>query len=648
MNADGGMGESENSPLVVQNTQSSARSSERRSGATTLVLVNSAEVEEGTGSLVAAMVITIVLLPLPWLLSTAYEVPVAAAHTCAVALLMAAYWSLEPLPLAVTALLPVVLLPVLGVLPASHVAVHYMNTSNMLFLGTLFVAAAVEQSGLHYRLALGVLRVVGTQRHKLLLGFMGACGFLSMFISNSATAACMLPIARKLLHTVGQRQRASSECDREAQRFRKGLLLGVAYSCSLGGMASLTGTGTNIAFAGFWSATYGTAGREVMTFGRWILFALPLSATLLLVVWLVLCARFIGLQVIFSQQGDPVSSIDAAVIDAEARALGPMTAREKTVLAHFIGQTVLWLTRDMGGGLGWGGLFEDGYVSDATVAMATACSLFMMPAGSSSTSNACRTINTPRAIYEHTVAQEGAEVLPILRQPKQPDSEPAGVDRKGTGLGSAAAPGAVSKRQSDGGDGGANGGGSGTESRASIAGVRIGGDGGKTVSTEAVVERCLDGNAVKSVDWGVVLLLGGGFALADAFDESGLSEYLGAYVMAPLAELSLALVTVGVCAVMSLLTEFTSNVASISVALPLLAAAAERMEVSPVLLLVPATCAASCAFMLPVATPPNAVVFAGGGLAVKDMLVSGLIANILAVVIICVYTPVVAPYVFEI
>ena len=378
MNADGGMGESENSPLVVQNTQSSARSSERRS-ATTLVLVNSAEVEEGTGSLVAAMVITIVLLPLPWLLSTAYEVPVAAAHTCAVALLMAAYWSLEPLPLAVTALLPVVLLPVLGVLPASHVAVHYMNTSNMLFLGTLFVAAAVEQSGLHYRLALGVLRVVGTQRHKLLLGFMGACGFLSMFISNSATAACMLPIARKLLHTVGQRLSESSECDREAQRFRKGLLLGVAYSCSLGGMASLTGTGTNIAFAGFWSATYGTAGREAMTFGRWILFALPLSATLLLVVWLVLCARFIGLQVVFSQQSDPVSSIDAAVIDAEARALGPMTAREKTVLAHFIGQTVLWLTRDMGGGLGWGGLFEDGYVSDATVAMATACSLFMMP-----------------------------------------------------------------------------------------------------------------------------------------------------------------------------------------------------------------------------------------------------------------------------
>ena len=634
MNADGDTGESENSPLVVQTAQSSTRSSRERRPDTTLV--HSAEVE-GTGSLVAAMAITVGLLPLPWLLSTAYEVPVAAAHTCAVALLMAAYWSLEPLPLPVTALLPVVLLPALGVLPASHVAIHYMNTSNMLFLGTLFVAAAVEQSGLHYRLALGVLRVVGTQRHKLLLGFMGACGFLSMFISNSATAACMLPIARKLLHTVGRRERACTESEREAHQFRKALLLGVAYSCSLGGMASLTGTGTNIAFAGFWSATYGTAAREVMTFGRWILFALPLSAILLLVVWLVLCTRFIGLGAIVRQQTAQVSSIDAAVIDAEARALGPMSAREKTVLVHFIGQTFLWLTRDMGGGLGWGGLFEDGYVSDATVAMATACSLFMMPAGSSSTSRACSTRR--RTIYEHTAPQEGAEVLSILRQSKQPQT------RKGTGLGRAAVTGIDSNRQSDGSDGGESSGGSGTESRASIAG---GADGGKTVSTEAAVERCLDGNAVKSLDWGVVLLLGGGFALADAFDVSGLSEYLGAHVMAPLVELSLALVIVGVCAVMSLLTEFTSNVASISVALPLLAAAAERMEVSPVLLLVPATCAASCAFMLPVATPPNAVVFAGGGLAVKDMMVSGLIANILAVFIICGYTPAVAPYVFEI
>ena len=117
--------------------------------------------------------------------------------------------------------------------------------------------------------------------------------------------------------------------------------------------------------------------------------------------------------------------------------------------------------------------------------------------------------------------------------------------------------------------------------------------------------------------------------------------------MAPLSELPLAMVTLGVCSVMILLTEFTSNVASISVALPLLAAAAERMQVSPLLLLVPATCAASCAFMLPVATPPNAVVFAGGGLAVKDMLLPGLIVNTLAVGIICIYTPTVAPYIFD-
>lgn len=580
-----------------------------------------ASYEEGTGSLVAAMVITVVLVPLPSVLSALYEVPVPAARTCTVALLMAAYWSLEPLPLTVTALLPVVLLPALGVLPASHVAVHYMNSSNLLFLGNLFVAAAVEQAGLHYRLALGVLRIVGTRRHKLLLGFMGSCGLLSMFISNSATAACMLPIARKLLQTVGQRQGASSELDRESQRFRKGLLLGVAYSCSLGGMASLTGTGTNIAFAGFWSDTYGTRGSENLTFGRWILFAFPLSGALILMVWLVLCARFIGIDAIFREQrSGQANCISAAVIDAEGRALGPMSTREKTVLVHFFGQTLLWLTRDMGGGSGWGKLFEDGYVSDATVAMATASSLFMMPAGSSTTTSDPQ-YSTARTIYEPTSTPRGTEILPILRV----ESE---LDGTGTVLGSAAN---TTDRSAGGSDG-----------------MQGSSDGnGNIVSTETEIERCLDGDAIKSVDWGVVLLLGGGFALANAFDESGLSGYLGLHVMAPLSELPLAMVTLGVCSVMTLLTEFTSNVASISVALPLLAAAAERMQVSPLLLLVPATCAASCAFMLPVATPPNAVVFAGGGLAVKDMLLPGLIVNTLAVGIICIYTPTVAPYIFD-
>eukprot|EP01043_Picozoa_sp_COSAG02_P030105 COSAG02_NODE_1907_length_10423_cov_22.481596_4_plen_626_part_00 len=613
---DGTVDDEENEPLVARR-----QADQPRAGASESSLTS---VEEGTGSLVAAMVITVVLVPLPAVLSAAYGVPVPAARTCAVALLMAAYWSLEPLPLAVTALLPVVLLPALGVLPASQVAVRYMNSSNLLFLGNLFVAAAVEQSGLHYRLALSVLRIVGTQWHKLLLGFMGSCGLLSMFISNSATAACMLPIARKLLQTVGQRQGASDELDRASQRFQKGLLLGVAYACSLGGMASLTGTGTNIAFAGFWSDTYGTKGSESLTFGRWILFAFPLSGALVLVVWLVLCARFIGLHAILRQQrSGQADSVSAAVIDAEARALGPMSTREKTVLVHFFGQTLLWLTRDLGGGFGWGKLFEDGYVSDATVAMTTACSLFMMPTGSSSTGSDTR-CTTARTMYEHASTDGGTEVLPILR----PESE---LDGKSAELGS-------TRDRSTGGAAG----GSKTSS------VRVGNKPGKKPLAETPeVDRCLDGNAIKSVDWGVVLLLGGGFALAHAFDESGLSAYLGLYVMAPLEELPLAMVIVGVCTVMTLLTEFTSNVASVSVALPLLASAAERMEVSPVLLLVPATCAASCAFMLPVATPPNAVVFAGGGLAVKDMLVSGLVANTLAVGIICVYTPTVAPYIFD-
>ena len=167
---DGAIGdnEDENQPLIQRGAAE---------GGHAAAPTQQAETEDevlSTGPLVAAMVATVALVPLPGVLSAAYGVPVAAAKTLAVTLLMAAFWSLEPLPLAATALLPIVLLPVLGVLPASHVAVQYMNNSNLLFLGSLFVAAAVEQAGLHYRLALAVLRLVGTQPHKLLLGFMTA------------------------------------------------------------------------------------------------------------------------------------------------------------------------------------------------------------------------------------------------------------------------------------------------------------------------------------------------------------------------------------------------------------------------------------------------------------------------------------------
>ena len=263
---------------------------------------------------------------------------------------------------------------------------------------------------------------------------------------------------------------------------------------------------------------------------------------------------------------------------------------------HFIGQAALWLTRDIGGG-GWGLLFEEGMVTDATVAMTTALSLFVFPAGPAP---------EPPSIYD---GAEGRETeLQTLRQGPQPEPEPERMPQK--------------------------------------AGERQGRKGGQGGQSGEAVRRCLDGGAVRGINWGVVLLLGGGFSLANAFSESGLSAWCGDNVMAPLADLPFGVVTLAVCAAMTAMTEFTSNVATISVALPLLAAAAERMAIAPALLLVPATCATSCAFMLPVATPPNAVVFAGGELAVSDMLLPGLACNVLAVAVICVYTPAVAPLVF--
>ncbi len=456
--------------------------------------------------------------------------------TAGVALLMAFWWITEAVPLAVTALLPMVLFPVLGILDGREVAPVYFNHIIFLFLGGFFVALAMERWDLHRRIALKLLLFFGTKPRNLLLGFMATAAVLSMWISNTATTMVMVPIV--LAITLKLEETAGPESSNG--RTAVGLLLGVAYGSTLGGIATLVGTPPNLVLIRIFEMSFPEAPE--INFARWMAFALPISLLLLLIVWALLC--------IFFLKGKS-SGMDKSILRKRYEELGPATYEQKVVLTVFIGLALLWLLRsDLEFGFftvpGWANLFPyPSYLNDGSVAIAMSILLFMIPAR---------------------------------------------ADRR---------------------------------------------------------TRIMDWDTTKRLPWNIVLLFGGGFALAKGFETSGLSQWLGT-LLESAGGLHPLILIAAVCLLITFLTELTSNTATAQILLPIIASLALATRVHPLLLMMPAALSCSLAFMLPVATPPNAIIFGSGKLRIADMARIGLILNLIGVVVVSMATWILGRLIFDI
>ena len=440
-----------------------------------------------------------------------------------VALLMAVWWITEVVPLAVTSLLPVALFPLFGIMDGKEVASVYYNDVIFLFMGGFLVALAMERWDLHRRIALNILRVSGVSPARILLGFMIASFFLSMWISNTATAMMMLPIAMALM---AQLDRLMSH--KASSSFGAGLLLGIAYSASIGGIATLVGTPPNLSFVRIYHIYFPTAPE--VSFSHWMMLALPTALLIFLLTWghLYLCFR--------PKKGE-WTPIDRNTFVDQLHAMGKITFEQKVVLAAFVCLAVLWLTRvDLNFGAvvlpGWANLFPNSaYLNDGTVAIAVAILLFLLP------------------------------------------------------------------------------------------------------SKNEKKKRILDWPTASKLPWHILLLFGGGFALATGMKESGLSLWFGE-MLSGVASFHPIWIILSIALVITFLTELTSNTATTEMVLPILAGIAISTHIHPLLLMIPATLSASMAFMLPVATPPNAIVFGTSRVSMRQMARTGLLMNLYAAVII--------------
>jgi len=448
------------------------------------------------------------------------------SHMAAVAVLMATWWITEAIPLAATAILPMVLFPLLGILTGKATAPLYFNSTIFLFIGGFMIALAMERWHLHRRIALLIIRLIGGGPSRIVLGFMGASAFLSMWISNTATAVMMLPIGLSIIL-----QMESEFGEKDSRNFTLALMLGIAYAASMGGAATLVGTPPNLAFQRVFELTFPNG--PGVSFGLWFIMALPLTLIMLGIIWVMLTKIFFR----------PAAhlKVDKGIVDKEYHALGPMSFEEKCVLVIFTATAFLWIFRkDLNLGFvsipGWSGLLPDPkVVDDGTVAIVMALILFFIP----------------------TRGQEARTRSATL----------------------------------------------------------------------------LDSSVFQHLPWGIILLFGGGFALAKGFQVTGLAEFLGSQ-LGLLANFPPLLMIGLICLTLTFLTEVTSNTATTQMILPILASLGVAMGENPLLLMIPATLSASCAFMMPVATPPNAIIFGSGRVRITDMVKVGFFINLIGVVII--------------
>ncbi len=459
-----------------------------------------------------------------------------AQHMFALAVLMGILWMTEAIPVSVTALLPLVAFPLLGIAKTGEISSNYAHHLIFLFLGGFFIAAAVQKWALHKRFAVNTLYWVGKTPHQLVLAFMLATAFLSMWISNTATTIMILPIGIAVMKKM--------EGDNvQAGPFGAVLMLGIAYSASIGGLGTLIGTPPNLVF----SAVYKKFFPQLPEIGftDWLLAIFPLTVLLFMITYFYLTRLFLRPPVL------QTITMDRTVVVAEKKALGTMQTPEKRVLLLFLLTALLWIFRSdihlgnwiLPGWPHWVGLA--GQVQDSTIAIGMAILLFILPAG--------------------------------VKDPQK-----------------------------------------------------------------ATILHWKD---ILTIPWDILLLFGGGLALADGIQRTGLSEYF-AHQLAFLVHLPPLIFILIITISVAFLTEFTSNTAVATTILPVLAAVAQQFEVPPLMMMLPATIAASCAFMLPVATPPNAIVFSSRAIAIKQMVKIGAGLILIASVVNGIYFTLLIPWLF--
>jgi sodium-dependent dicarboxylate transporter 2/3/5 len=442
-----------------------------------------------------------------------------------IAILMISWWILDAMPMAAVALLPIVLFPLFNISSIKEVTKSYSDSIIFLFMGGFFIGIGVEKWNLHKRIALGIIRITGTNGNKIILGFIIATGFLSMWLSNTATTMMMFPIAASVIHVISKHQSENANI----KNFSLVLMLSIAYASNFA-LGTIIGTPPNVAYANYIAEKF----NYTLGFANWMLVFTPLTILLLLMLYWVLVKILYPNHIKHSERGKKF-------IDSSYKELGSISTPEIRVLIIFSCVIVCWIFKDLINH--WQKFIE---LDDTIIAMAGALAMFIIPSG------------------------------------RKTDDE----------------------------------------------------------------ERLLHWHDTKNMAWGILLLFGGGLALAKALEEVKIMDQLGRLIAAYSTD-NVFIMMLAVTTLSVFLSEVMSNVAQVIVMAPVISSVALALHIDPLLLGIPMTLGASCASMLPMGTPPNAIVFASGHIKMKEMIKAGFIMNIISIILITLFCYFLQPLIMQ-